>query len=140
MSDFDSSTPLNDGRIHLTVFLNPQGRVTSETIDYRPTCSSSPACFGNIRFEKALGATGHRLIQQVWGQDILDDFKASTLMQTVADSGAKRWYQGKLYNYETWHYTNYTIAHFTIVSKRDKQANRIQQYVYCVKNPRKCGP
>jgi hypothetical protein len=143
MSDFDSSNQVEDGSFHLTVFLNTQGNVETENIDYRPKCYPSTDCFGTVRFEKADRSSGHNLIEVVWGQEILDDFKASTLMETLANEGTrgtKRWYQGKLYNYETWHYTSYTIVHFGVVSKRSNQGERIREYTFCAKNPRSCGP
>lgn len=140
MSDFDSSTQVKDGAFHLTVFLDAQGKVETEVIDYRPSCYPSSECRGAVRFEKANRSSGQNLIKTVWGQAVLDDFKSSTLMETLSASGTKRWYQGKIYNYETWHYTNNTIAHFGVVSKRADQSTRIREYTHCAKNPRACGP
>lgn len=133
MSDFDSSTKMKDGTVNLTIFLDRQKYVETETIDYRPNCYYSSDCYGTIRFEKASLSNGHNLIKAVWNQEILDDFKSSTLVESYSGMGTKRWYHGSLYNYETWHYNNYTIAHFTVVSKQVSISKRIARYVYCAK-------
>lgn len=140
MSDFDSSTQVKDGSLHLTVFLDAQGKVETEVIDHRPKCYPSSECLGTVRFEKVNRSSGQNLIKTVWGQGVLDDFKSSKLMETLSVGGTKRWYQGKIYNYETWHYTNNTIVHFGVVSKKADQGARIREYTRCAKNPRACGP
>lgn len=135
-----------DGKIFLTVFLNNRGVVTEEALDYRPACyfdyNSNAACRGTIRFEKADRGDSKSLIQQVWGRQVLSDFLDSKLIESFTDpSGSvRRWYQGKLYNYETSHYQKYTINHFIVVSKQLSQADRIQYYKYCANNPDNCGP
>ena len=139
-SDFDSSTKAEDGSFSLTVFLNTQGNVETETIDYRPKCYTYYGCSGTVRFEKADRSGGRNLIRTVWGQDVLDDFQTSILMETFSDGSTKRWYQGRIYNYETWHYSDNTIVHFTVVSKKSDQGKRIKQYTFCAKNIRACGP
>jgi hypothetical protein len=140
MSDFDSSTQIEGGAFHLTVFLNAQGSVETEVIDYRPKCESFSDCSGTVRFEKASRSDGNNLIKNVWGQEILDDFKTSTLMETLSSSGTKRWYQGRIYNYETWHYDHYRIVHFGVISKMSEQGKRIKEYTFCARNPMSCGP
>ena len=126
VSGFYSPIQVNDGNLSLAIFLDVQGNVETEHIDYRPKCYPSPECRGTTLFEKADRSSGKNLIKTVWGQEVLD--------------GTNRWYQGKLYNYETWHYTNNTIIHFSVVSKRSDQGTRIRKYTYCAKNPRACGP
>ena len=140
VSGFYSPIQVNDGNLSLTIFLDVQGTVETENIDYRPKCYPSPECRGTTRFEKADRSSGQNLIKTVWGQEVLDDFKTSTFMETLSINGTNRWYQGKLYNYETWHYTNNTIVHFRVVSKRADQGTRIREYAHCAKNPRVCGP
>lgn len=144
------SIETEDGTARLSVFFNAQGNVETEIIDYRPKCYLSPDCFGKLLFQKVNSSggqiegghisSGDNLIKKLWGQEILDDFKTSTLVETVSDNGIKRWYQGKIYSYETWHYTDYTIAHFGVVSKKSDQAKRIKEYKFCVKNPSSCEP
>lgn len=144
------SIEMANGTARLSVFFNAQGNVETEIIDYRPKCYLSPDCFGTVLFQKVNSSggqieggaisSGDNLIKNFWGQNILDDFKKSTLVETVSDSGPKRWYQGKLYNYETWHYTDQTIIHFGVVSKKSAQAKRIQEYKLCITNPTSCDP
>lgn len=136
----------NDGTASLSVFFNPQKNVEQETIDYRPKCYLSEDCWGNVEFrivntsggqiEGERLARGDNLINRVWGQEILDDFKTSRLVDTFSNGNKdiKRWYQGKLYNYETWHSTYGTIVHFSVVSKKSDQAKRIQEYKRCARN------
>lgn len=135
-----------DGTARLSVFFNAQNNVEEEVIDYRPKCYLSPGCFGKVNFrivntsggqiEGELLARGDNLIKILWGQKILDDFKTSTLVETFSDQkdDTKCWYQGKLYNYETWHYTNDTIVHFGVISKKSDQAKRIKEYIRCARN------
>jgi hypothetical protein len=144
------SIETEDGTARLSIFFNAQNNVQEEVIDYRPKCYLSPDCFGTVLFQKMNSsggeieagsiASGDNLIKKFWGQNILNDFKASTLVETVSDSGPKRWYQGKFYNYETWHHTDYTIVHFGVVSKQSDQAKRIREYKLCVENPSSCDP
>jgi hypothetical protein len=137
MSDFDSSTQVKDGSFQLSVFLDAQDKVEVEVIDYRPKCwfSRSSECSGTVRFEKANRSSGQNLIKTVWGQEVLDDFKSSKLMETLSSpNGTNRWYQGKIYNYETYHYINNTIVHFAVVSKKDDQGARIREYIRCEKS------
>lgn len=122
------------GTVHLTISMNDQGTVEAENIDYRPDCYSAPNCSGTVHFEKADRADGQELITTIWGQEVLEDFQASTLIETDTTTGTKRWYQGNLYNYETWHYDNYTIVHFGVVSKQTAQTERIERYRYCLRN------
>ncbi len=140
VSGFYSPIQVSDGNLSLTIFLDVQGNVEIENIDYRPKCYSSPECRGTTLFEKADRSSGKNLIKTVWGQEVLDDFKASTFMETLSMGGTRRWYQGKIYNYETWHYTNNTIVHFGVVSKKADQGARVREYTRCAKNPRACGP
>lgn len=137
---------IDDGTARLSVFFNAQNNVEEEVIDYRPKCYLSPDCLGKVNFrivntsggqiEGAIIARGDNLIETVWGPKILDDFKASTLIETFSNRNddTKRWYQGKLYNYETWHYTDDTIVHFRVVSKKSNQAKRIKEYIRCARN------
>ncbi len=76
---------------------------------------------------------GQNLIKLIWGNEILEDFLSAKLMMTDDISGVKRWYQGRLYNYETWHFRDNINAHFAIVSKRSPQAKRIEEYKACLK-------
>ncbi len=138
MSDFDSTTRMAGGTVSLTVFLNEKRLVESETIDYRPGCYSNPNCSGTIRFEQADRGGSLNLIKTVWGQTILNDFQTAQLVEMDTAAGTQRWYEGQLYNYETWHYTNGTIAHFSVVSRQSSQAERIRQYKYC--STHDCGP
>jgi hypothetical protein len=140
MSDFDSSTKKEGGTVSLSIFLDNRKIVETEAIDFRPDCYSSLNCSGNIRFEKSSSSGAHALIKSVWNQKVLDDFKSSTLVKTISGTGTQRWYQGRIYNYETWHYNNYTIAHFSVVSKQSSQSDRIERYAYCASNPSNCGP
>lgn len=137
---------IDDGVARLSVFFNPQNKVEEETLDYRPKCYLSPDCLGRVNFrivntsggqiEGEIIARGDNLIKTVWGQEVLDDFKTSKLVNTFSErkNDTKRWYQGKLYNYETWHYTDDRIVHFSVVSKQSDQAKRIQEYSRCAKN------
>ena len=93
-----------------------------------------------LRFEKANRSSGQNLINTVWGQEVLSDFRLSKLMETISTRGTTRWYQGKIYNYETWHHTNNTIVHFGVVSKEADQGTRIKEYIRCAKDTRACGP
>lgn len=141
---------MGNGTARLSVFLNAQGNVETEVIDYRPKCYLSPDCVGTVLFQRVNSSggqieggaisSGDNLIKKFWGQNILDDFKTSTLVEAVSDSGPKRWYQGKIYNYETWHYTDDTIVYFGVVSKKSDQVKRIREYKFCVENPSSCDP
>ena len=138
MSDFDSITELPHGEVHLSIFLNAQQQVESETIDYRPHCyaQGSPAgCKGEVQFSPRDRGEGSRLIQTTFGSAILEDFQTATLTETDTTWGVHRWYFGQLYNYETWQYDDdRTIMHFTVVSKQSPQAERIQRYRHCQEN------
>jgi hypothetical protein len=144
------SIAMENGTARLSVFFNAQNNVQEEVIDARPKCYLSPDCFGTVLFQKVNSsggqieggaiASGDNLIKKLWGQKILNDFKTSKLVETISDSGIKRWYQGKIYNYETWHYTDYTIVHFGVVSKKSDQAKRIREYKLCIKEPTHCDP
>lgn len=144
------SIETKDGTARLSIFFNARNTVEEEVIDYRPKCYLSPDCVGTVLFQKVNSsggqieggaiASGDNLIKKFWGQKVLDDFKKSTLVETASDSGPKRWYRGKLYNYETWHYTDYTIIHFRVVSKKSDQAKRIREYKFCMENPGSCDP
>ncbi|MDY7014411.1 MAG: hypothetical protein SVX43_12575 [Cyanobacteriota bacterium] len=140
MSDFHAAIALEEGEIFLSVFLNDRGVVEVENIDYRPECYGSLNCVGNVRFEATDRAGGQTLIKMVWGQNVLEDFQTSTLVDSESSFGMQRWYEGNLYNYETWSYTNNTIVHFSVVSKQASLAERIEQYRYCEQNPIECGP
>lgn len=63
-------------------------------MDYRPACDwTGPSdCSGPIAFEQAKQDTGAKLIQAIWGQAVLADFQAATLMQTHTDGDTYRWY------------------------------------------------
>jgi hypothetical protein len=138
--DFGSEILVEGGKAHLSIFLDRQGFVESENIDYRPDCyfSTAPSsCRSTIRFEKSTH-TGHTLIKTIWGEKVLEDFQASTLVESISSGGTQRWYTGKLYNYTTWHESNYTIVHFTVISKKTSQSEQIRKATYCSKNPRSC--
>lgn len=144
------SIEMANGTARLSVFFNAQKNVEEEVIDYRPKCYLSPGCLGTVIFQKVNSsggqieggaiASGDNLIKKFWGQRILNDFKTSTLVETVSDDGLKRWYRGKTYNYETWHYTDDTIVHFGVVSKKSDQAKRIKKYKLCMQDPNSCDP
>jgi hypothetical protein len=144
------SIEMENGTTRLAVLLNAERNVEAEFIDYRPKCYLSADCVGTMLFQKVNSsggqieggaiASGDNLIKKFWGQKILDDFKTSTLVETVSDSATKRWYQGKIYNYETWHDTDCTIASFGVVSKKSDQIKRIQDYKFCVNDPSSCDP
>lgn len=144
------SVEMANGTARLSVFFNAQNNVEAEVIDHRPKCYLSPECVGRVLFQKVNSSggqieggaivSGDNLIKKFWGQKILDDFKKSTLVETVYDSGPNRWYRGELYNYKTWHYTGYTIVHFGVVSKKSDQAKRIREYKVCMENPASCDP
>ena len=91
MSDFDSSTQVKDGSFHLTVSLDVQDKVETEAIDYRPKCYVSSECHGTLLFERANRSSGQNLINTVWGQEVLNDFRSSKLMETLSIGGTKRW-------------------------------------------------
>ncbi len=133
-SNFNSSFKIINGTVSYSVFLNESKTVESENIDYRPNCYGTKSCSGIVKFEQADTGNGETLIKDIWGEEIFNYFKTSQLIETDLDFGTKRWYQGKLYNYETWHYDNNTIVHFSIVSKQSSQPQRIQEYRYCLTN------
>lgn len=142
------SIETKDGTARLSVFFNAQNNVQEEVIDARPKCYGSPECITVLfqrvnssggQIEAARIAIGDKFIKKFWGQKILDDFKSSTLVETASYSGLKRWYKGKIYNYETWH-SDSTVAHFRVVSKKSDQAKRIREYKSCFQNPSSCDP
>jgi len=139
-SEYSSKLILNGGirkgRTELHVYLfedDNNSLVESETLDYRVLCSGNP-CRGKIRFEKSDKTDGKSWIREVWGEKILDDFLKSQLKKEYTQSGTYRWYQGAIYNYETWHYSNYSIVQFSVVSKNAPQSERIKEFQYCLQN------
>jgi hypothetical protein len=144
------SLEMENGTARLFLVLDAQNNVEQEFIDYLPKCYLSPGCVGTVIFQNVNSSggqiegghisSGDNLIKKIFGQKILDDFKTSTLVETVSDSNTKRWYQGKIYNYETLHYKDYTIVHFGVVSKKSDQTKRIQDYKFCVNDPSSCDP
>lgn len=141
-----SERDIAGGKISLTIFLNDRGVVTEEALAYRPSCyfndSNISDCQGAIRFEQSDQVSSRSLISKVWGKQVVSDFLGSKLSESFGQSSGfvRRWYQGKIYNYETSHYQRSTINNFIVVSKRSSQAQRIQQYKHCENNPRSCGP
>ena len=131
------------GKISMTAFFNDNNVVTELALTYRPTCyfHSNMNCKGDIRFEKADKGNNQRLIQKVFGDQVLADFHRSSLMDSTVDSSGalKRWYQGPSFNYETSHNTNNTITHFVVVSKTFPQKSRITEFKYCEQSPNPCA-
>jgi hypothetical protein len=124
------------GRVAFSLFLGKSKLVESESIDYRPNCERtvSTGCQGLLRFEKSATETGHQLIQKIYGKNLLNDFLASKLIDTYSGTtlpGTHRWYEGSLYNYSTWHYLNYQIVHFSVVSKKHLWSSDIKQIKFC---------
>lgn len=134
--DFSSQLQTKHGQIDYQAFLGDDNLVERERIQYRPSCFTEdmPGCAGTVYFKPQTGTNAARLIELLWGAEVLNDFLNAQLMLTDSTSGEQQWYQGKLYNYETWHYGNNVNANFSIVSKRSPQAERIQQYQACLKN------
>ena len=139
-SEYSSRLILSGGtstgitELHIYLFEdNNNSLVETETLDYRVSCSKNP-CRGKIRFEKSDKTDGKSWIQEVWGEKILDDFLKSQLSHEETQIGTYRWYQGTIYNYETWHYSNYSIVQFSVVSKNAPQSGRIKDYQYCLQN------
>ena len=132
--DFVSGLTTRLGKIDYQVYLDPNEVVERERIQYRPACfeADSPGCQGQIHFDRAPDSNASRLIRLLWGEKVLNDFLNSQLMLSDTVSGEKRWYQGQLFNYETWHFHNDVNAHFAVVSKGAGQSERIQQYQACL--------
>jgi hypothetical protein len=131
--DFTAKGKISNGELSLSIFMDDNQKVSQESIDYWPKCYPKDDCQGMIAFEKNTNDNGHKLIQQVWDKTILLDFQSSKLMYEDKTIGAYRWYQGKLFNYETGHYEKNTIAHFSVVSKNDLQSKRIKEYQRCLR-------
>lgn len=134
--DFDSAFQTKHGQITYQAFLGRDNLVERERIQYRPRCfdADAPGCAGVVHFVPEAGTNAARLIELLWGSDVLNDFLNAQLMFTDTTSGEQQWYQGKLYNYETWHFGNKVNANFSIVSKRSPQSERIKQYQACLKD------
>lgn len=119
------------GKVHLTVFLDQIEKVETETIDYHPGCywTGASDCSGLITFEPAKQGKGAELIQAIWGQAVRADFQAATLTKTHTNGDTYRWYQGQLYNYETFQVKGNTTAQFSVVSKNVTQRDLMQQFM-----------
>ena len=132
--DFVSELSTRLGKIDYQVYLDQNDVVARERIQYRPKCFEEdlPGCQGYIHFDRTPKTNAARIIQLIWGESILNDFLNAQLILSDTASGEKRWYQGQLFNYETWHFHNDVNAHFSVVSKGFGQAERIQQYQACL--------
>lgn len=130
-SDLDVSFKTMDGTVHLTVFLDPARKVKMENIDYRPACywEEKSGCSSSIEFGQGKQGKGAKLIQSIWGQTVLADFQAATLTKSHTDGDTYRWYQGRLYNYETFQGKVNTTVQFSVVSKDVTQRDRIQRFM-----------
>ena len=134
--DFSSQLKTRHGLIDYQAYLGTDNLVEHERIQYRPRCFAldTPGCAGSVHFVPNSGTNAARLIELLWGAEVLDDFLNAQLMLTDTISGEQKWYQGKIYNYETWHYGDMVNADFSIVSKRSPQSLRIQRYQSCLKD------
>ena len=134
--DFSTQLETRHGLLNYQAYLGSDNVVEQERIQYRPRCfaADKPGCAGVVHFAPTAGTNAARLIELLWGADVLEDFMNAQLMLTDTTSGEQQWYQGKLYNYETWHYGDKVNANFSIVSKRSPQAERIKQYQACLKD------
>ncbi len=133
--DFETRVPTSQGTLHFSAHLSPDEFVEYERIQYRPSCfeTDTPGCQGTLDFEPNTQTNGVNLIKFIWGNEIFEDFQSAQLMMTDNSSGTQKWYQGRLYNYETWHFRDNVNAHFAVVSKRSPQGQRIQKYQACLK-------
>ena len=130
-SDLDVSFEALAGKVHFTIFLDQAEKVKTENIDYRPACywTGQSDCTSPIAFEQATPGKGAKLIQAIWGQKVLVDFQTATLAKTHTDGNIYRWYQGQLYNYETFQMKGNTTVQFSVVSKDATQRDLIQQFM-----------
>ncbi|MCM1984102.1 hypothetical protein [Lyngbya confervoides] len=133
--DFESQLVTSRGKVRYEVRVDPDDFVQAERIQYRPQCfeADTPGCKGSIQFDPEASGNGWKLIEFLWGSDVLEDFRGAKLMLTDTVSGTQKWYQGQRYNYETWHFRDNLNAHFSVISKRSSQAERIQAYQTCLK-------
>jgi hypothetical protein len=134
--DYNAEGNIFSGRVAFSLFLGKNKLVESESIDYRPNCERtvSKGCQGLLRFEKSATETGHQLIKKIYGKNLLNDFLASKLIDTYSGTtmpGTHRWYEGRLYNYSTWHYLNYQIVQFSVFSKKHSWSSYIKQTKFC---------
>jgi hypothetical protein len=134
-ADYVATATTSSGKLTFSLFVSADGFSQEERLDYRPECfeDDKPGCQGAIQFDNSEEINGRTLIRNIWGEEILEDFSQAQLMLTDTLSGTQRWYQGKRFNYETWHFGNNVNARFTVVSKRLPQQTRIQDYKTCLK-------
>ena len=140
--DLSSQGRFAHGDISFSVFLNDENISTSETIDYRPyECNTSPyRCSGQVIFQKSANNLGHLIIAEVFGADILNDFRRSVAVKSIKDRGTNFFYTGQRFNYTTWVYSEPEkiryISHFTVIPKNDYDLRHLINLAETCANPK----
>jgi hypothetical protein len=138
--DYDSQFQTNSGRVYFSVYLDKSKKVETAGIEYRPDCPKNVTCKSNMKFEKADNGLGKSLIKQVFGEQILNDFTTSKLIDSIsANYGlitTTRWYEGTNYKYTTSHTGQNVIVQFFIFPKTVSFEEAIRNARFCAKNPR----
>jgi hypothetical protein len=134
--DLSSQGSAAGGNLGFSAFLNSNRISTSETIDYRPEgCLRDPyRCSGQVIFQKSGNDLGHRLIAEVFGVEVLEDFMRSDALKTINEPGGRSsqvnvFYAGNRFNYTTWVYSEpgktRSISQFTVLGKNDAELWRM---------------
>lgn len=113
--------PGQQSTLTFNVWVNCNGIITSENIDYRSQDKNNA-----LEFKKD-NSNGIRLIQQIYGQSIAEEFRTSEYVTRINES---QFYKGRRFGYQTWNDSNDGIYHFTIIPLKDLETN-IKQWKYC---------
>jgi hypothetical protein len=119
-ADFRSQTLFKSYYVTLDVWQNSKGIVTEETIDARNENNN------NVTLEFTItNKAGLQLINIIYGQSIVNDFRKARYVDSVEIAGLLKFYQGKKYAYEVWRSGN--SHQITIIPSKDL-VNRIQNW------------
>lgn len=142
------------GSLVFTISLNKSGISVDEGIDFRPDdCEDRLAsCTGKAIFQPDGNSLGHLLISEIFGAEVLEDFKHADRLKAISNSSGnqhstsvKRFYAGRRFNYSTFVHSEpgqiRMISHFTVHIKNDVELwEKIKMYDYCSKPGRDRDP
>lgn len=95
--DYNSQTLFRKYSVNLNVWFNSKGIVTQETIDARNYENNNVT----LEFTKN-NNSGLQLINIIYGQTIVNDFRNAKYVDSVQIGGYIKFYQGRKYAYEVW--------------------------------------
>lgn len=96
--DYTSETNLGTATLILNVWIDSEGVVEEETLDYR---NSQNSASDNLEFLRD-NTGGIALLEKTYGSEIVRDFQAARYVVELELAGKLRFYQGEKYAYETW--------------------------------------